>query len=214
MTTERMAPAHPYISSLGTGIAWTPDTVIVYKQGQPVETAAHTTQSPWNFRHTLAFRDCFPQVTHWWFRSIWTGRVAISAPDPAFIQTDELWGWVTFDVLDQPRRSWIVVNTGSTLAVTVPYPPNEVQIANLPYRLALGRLILATFQGDVPTDTWFGITSLVPAGDLAALFPLTVAEGQRNLGGNWQLVVGGEETLRGPLRTELCRVLGLEEPEG
>jgi hypothetical protein len=40
----------------------------------------HTTTTPWDFWYHLAFAEAFPQVEYWWFRSLWTNRVRLSAP--------------------------------------------------------------------------------------------------------------------------------------
>ena len=140
--TERMVPAHPYQAALGTGIEWTPTTVHLWEQGQVTMTAKHMTTTPWDFWYNLAFREAFAAVTHWWFRSLWTGRIAVSLPDPTLTEDRAVWGWMTFDVLDRPRRTWSI-SDGAMVTIHPPYPPHEEQEANLPLRLSLARAILA-----------------------------------------------------------------------
>lgn len=67
---ERMAPAHPYQAALGTGIAWAPDMARLWAQGRVTATARHASVTAWNLWHDLRFRETFPAVTHWWFRSV------------------------------------------------------------------------------------------------------------------------------------------------
>lgn len=212
MTSEQMAAAHPYAPALGGGLEWTPTTVTRWEQGRRVATVRHDSGSAWAFWHDLHFAQVFPTVTHWWFRSLWTGRVQVSAPDAALSHGEEVWGWMTFDVLDQPRRAWMVAPQGTGVSVSVPYPPNAIQPANLALRLALGRLIVATLHADLPTATWLGVTSLVPTTALAATFPTSVAAAHRLHGGAWRLASASHTTLRGPLRADMCRLLDLVAP--
>lgn len=208
---ERMAPAHPYIPALGTGIDWTRTTATLYEGGNATLTAQHQAASAWEFWHDLHFRTAFPSVTHWWFRSIWTGRVRVSLPDATLTQQDALWGWVTFDMLDAPRRPYAVIDT-TPLAVLPPYPPNEEQPVNLPLRLSIARLIVGLIRQEVEPETWFIVTSLVQRDQLHRYFP-TTHEAAAQVYGGWRLAEG-DEPLRRPLRETLCRLMGLEpDPE-
>ena len=204
---ERMAPAHPYQAALGTGIEWTPGTVRLWEQGNVTATAKHTTASAWDFWHGLHFREAFPDVTHWWFRSIWTGRIAVSLPDPSLSEDAAVWGWMTFDVLGSPRLPW-TMSEGAVIAIAPPYPPNEEQPANLPLRLSLARAILMVLRDELAPDTWLGVTSLVQRDDLALILPTTHHEAAQAFGGAWRLA-HGETTLADPPRAALCRLLGL-----
>lgn len=204
---ERMAPAHPYQAALGTGIEWTPNTVRLWEQGRVTETATHTTATPWEFWYGLHYRDTFPTVTHWWFRSIWTGRIAVSLPDPALVEDDAVWGWMTFDVLDRPRLPW-TMSEGSVITIAPPYPPNEEQPANLPLRFSLAQAILLVLRDDLAPDSWAAVTSLVERDELANTLPTTHEEAARVFGGDWRLA-HGETTLQDPPRAALCRLLGL-----
>ncbi len=207
---ERMAPAHPYQAALGTGIEWTPDTVRLWEQGQVTATAPHTTATPWDFWYGLHFGDAFPDVTHWWFRSIWTGRVAVSLPDPSLTEETAIWGWMTFDLLDTPRRPW-TMSEGAVVVIAPPYPPHEEQPANLPLRLSLARAILAVVRDEAPPDTWLGVTSLVHRDELERVLPTSHSEAAQTFGGAWRLA-HGESTLDDPPRAALCRLLGLTPP--
>jgi hypothetical protein len=204
---DRMAPAHPYQAALGTGIEWTPGTVRLWAQGNVTATAKHTTATAWDFWYGLHFREAFPDVTHWWFRSIWTGRIAVSLPDSTLSEDSAVWGWMTFDVLDTPRLPW-TMSEGPVITIAPPYPPNEEQPANLPLRLSLARAILMVLRDEAAPDTWLGVTSLVHRDDLARVLPTTHDEAARAFGGNWRLA-HGETTLDEPPRAALCRLLGL-----
>lgn len=211
MTSEHMAPGHPYRTSLGTGIEWTPDHARRWEGGEVVATARHTSPTAWAFWHELAFAQAFPEVTHWWFRSIWTGRVQFSMPDPTFVETDTIWGWVTFDVLDQPRRPYSV-REGVVLEVSPPFPPNDEQPANLPLRLTLARCILGVLQDELAPDTWIGVTSLVARELLAQALPATTSDAAAVYGTGWRLT-NGAATISDAPRAALCRALGLLPPD-
>ncbi len=207
---EYMAPAHPYQAALGTGIEWTPTAVRLWEQGSVTATATHTTTMPWDFWYGLHFREAFPNVTHWWFRSLWTGRIAISLPDGALSEEQALWGWMAFDVLDTPRRPW-TMSEGAQIVLAPPYPPNEEQSANLPLRLSLARAILAVLRDEVAPDSWLGVTSLVHRDELERVFPQSHAEAARLFGGEWRLAHGDEALAEAP-RAALCELLGLTPP--
>lgn len=183
---EHMAGAHPYQAALGTGIEWTPNVVRLWERGEVSATTSHTTATAWDFWYGLHFCALFPSVTHWWFRSLWTGRVAVSLPDPALSDEQALWGWMTFDVLDAPRRAWTMTE-GAQITIAPPYPPHEQQPANLPLRLNLARAILAVLRDEAAPDTWLGVTSLVHRDELARVLPTTHAEAAQTFGGAWRL---------------------------
>lgn len=205
--SERMAPAHPYQAALGTGIEWTPGTVRLWEQGRVSATAQHAAASAWEFWYGLHYREAFPEVTHWWFRSLWTGRIAVSLPDPELVEDSAMWGWMAFDVLDTPRLPW-TVSEGAVITIAPPYPPNEEQPANLPLRLSLARAILMVLRDELAPDTWLGVTSLVQRDELDEVLPTTHDEAARAFGGAWRLA-HGETTLDEPPRAALCRLLGL-----
>ena len=77
---ERMAPGHVYQPRLGTGIQWQPGIAKLWEGGHVTVEASHQTVSSYDFWYNLAFADCFPEVTHWWFRSAWTQKVRLTLP--------------------------------------------------------------------------------------------------------------------------------------
>src|SRR4030042_720582 len=93
--SERMAPGHMYLPRLGTGIQWQPGLVKLWERGKVTAEASHTTQSPYEFWYNLAFADCFPEVTHWWFRSAWTQKVRLTRLHGQMAD-GVLWGWMQF----------------------------------------------------------------------------------------------------------------------
>ena len=209
MTPERMAPAHVYDRALGTGIEWTPETVMLWERGTVTETAAHTSASAWDFWFGLHYRAAFPMISHWWFRSMWTGEISVSMPDPAFVQEREVLGWITFGMLDAPRRPWSMTEEG-TVQISVPYPPLQEQPINLPLRLIMGRAILGVIQGEYAADTALTVTSLVTRDELETYFPASQAEFARLWGGDWRLT-HGDATLEAP-RWAIGQLMGLEPP--
>lgn len=204
---DTMAPGHVYQPQLGTGIEWLPEEARLWNGGKVIATAAHQTASPWAFWHDLAFATAFPQVTHWWFRSLWTGRVQIGSAEKTPLDERTIWGWVTFDLLDQPKRIWSVTEANPVI-IDTPYPPHEEQPINLPLRIILARLIQATLQDDMNPNTWIAVTSLVARDELAATFPTTHAAAAATFGGEWRLSAG-DAALGLPMRAALCGAMGL-----
>lgn len=203
----QLGPAHPFDAGWGTGIKWTPETVELWTVEGCVAQATHDSVSAWDFWEGLCFREAFPQISHWWFRSVWTGRIAVSMPDAALTEVDAVWGSIIFDVLGQPRLPWSVAYR-PLVRVQVPLPPLAVEGANLPLRLSLARAVLGVIQGDIRADDWVGVTSLVAADKLERVLPRTWAEAAQAFGGNWRL-----HGVDDPPRRALCRLLGLEPPE-
>ena len=208
---EQIGMGSVYVAERGTGIAWKPGQVQLWMGGRVIAHAAHDTASPWAFWYGLHFREAFPMITHWGFRSIWTGRVKIGLTQKTPIDDrGTFWGWTTFDLLDAPRRTWAILDT-NPVGIETPYPPHEEQPANLPLRLVLARLILATFRDEIPPDTWMAVTSLVAAGDMERVFSRTHPEASATYGGEWRLATG-DHLLFMPLRDTLCLGLGLKQP--
>lgn len=208
-TPQKMAPGHVHLPQQGTGIAWTPEMVILHIRGEAPITAPHTTKTPWDFWYNLAFLTAFPQVTHWWFRSIWTGRVRLTRPGTETLAPGTVYGFVEWDVTESDRGMYTVTE-GDPLVIDVPYPPNETQPANLPLRVQLARLVVALLQDEAQPSNWYGVSSLIPASELAAALPITI-QAERQLYGNWRLAYGEGQTPF-TLRETLCRVMGLEPP--
>lgn len=196
---ERMSPGHVYLESLGTGIQWSPKEVILWEQGQPVERAAHSTSSAYEYFYNLEFAKSFPSVSHWWFRSAWTQRVRQTGIQ-GMMEADTVWGYMQFIDESVPAQQWSVlsIDEGSS-EIAVPYPPNEAQPVNLPLRLALSRLVAGVIADEVQRDAWMVITSLVHRDDLEKTFLLD-ADGLP-----WRL-----EGVYGSLRRELCILQGLQ----
>lgn len=112
---DLMAPGHIYSAATGTGIEWCPPIaksrgVIEGKvrlwarpwNGEPTLLAEgrHATRTAWEYWYNLEFARSFPQVTHWWFGSAWTGPVTIYSPDLLMPDPESglplLGGWIRF----------------------------------------------------------------------------------------------------------------------
>lgn len=208
--SERIGMGHVYSEATGTGIEWASGKAWLWHGGKVMAEAAHATATPWEFWHGLHFRTVFPMITHWGFRSVWTGRVKVSSPETQPLDDEAVWGWMTFDLLDEPRRPWAITDT-NPVGIEPPLPPNEEQLANLPLRLMLARTILSVFRDELPPDSWVGVTSLVAARDLNRAFPLTHKAATEVYGGEWRLAMG-DSLMAAPLRDALCTVLGLKQP--
>ena len=199
-TTDRMAPGHAYLPALGTGIEWKPKEVCLWENGQVVETAVHATATAFEYFHNLTFARSFPSVSHWWFRSAWTQKVRLTGV-LGLMDGVTAWGYMQFIDDNVPAQIWNAsVLDGGMTEIFTPFPPNEVQPANLPLRLALARLVAGVIADEVQRDAWMVVTSLVHRNDLQQVFPTAKTEQ------GWRL-----EGLHNSLRTELCRVQGLSK---
>jgi len=198
--SDRMAPGHAYIPTLGTGIEWKPDAVCLWESGKVVETAQHATASAYEYFYNLRFAESFPSVTHWWFRSAWTQKVRISGVQ-GLMDNETAWGYMQFIDESVPAQVWTAsIMDGNRTEISAPFPPNEVQPVNIPLRLALARLVAGVIADEVERDEWLVITSLVQRDDLARVFSTDTDESR------WQL-----EDVFSSLRRELCRVQGMKE---
>jgi len=209
--SERIGMGHVYSEATGTGIEWQPGKARLWHGGKVVAEAAHKTATAWDFWHGLHFREAFPMITHWGFRSVWTGRVKVGLAEQTPLEDAAAWGWVTFDLLDEPRRPWAILDS-NPVGIEPPLPPNEEQMANLPLRLMLARIVLGVFRDELAPDTWVAVTSLVTTGDLDRAFPQTHEEAADVYGGEWRLAMGNS-LMTAPLRDALCTVLGLKQPK-
>ena len=196
---DQMAPGHKFLERLGSGIQWQPGVVRLYQRGQVRFEAEHDTESPYQFWYQLVFADVFPQVTHWWFHSAWTQKVRLTRAQ-GLLEKDPptLYGYMQFIDDEQPSQLWTITERDMPVVET-PYPPNEVKPVNLPLRLALARLAVATLTDDVIADRWVGITSLLEAEQISQALP------KRRDAMTYRLA--GVET---NLRTAFCRLQGLE----
>ncbi|MBN2044149.1 MAG: hypothetical protein JW757_03935 [Anaerolineales bacterium] len=195
---ERMAPGHMYQSRLGTGIQWQPGVVKLWEGGQVTAKAPHSTQSPYEFWYNLAFKDSFPEVTHWWFRSAWTQKVRLTSlqgqlADGAF------WGLMQFIDEQSPAQMYTITETKLPI-ISVPYPPKEVQPINLPLRLALSCLIVGIAKEVFIPNQWYIITSLVHKCHLEKAFPTRQDAIPCHIDG-----------IGNPLRESLCRLQGIKQ---
>jgi len=193
---ERMAPGHVYLPRLGTGIQWQPGIAKLWEGGKITTEAPHTTRTPYEFWFSLAFADCFPEVTYWWFRSAWTQKVRLTSLQ-GLLSNGSAWGLMQFVDEHTPAGIYSITETEPPV-ISVAYPPNEVQPVNLPLRLALSRMVVGVITGNLKPDQWNIITSLVLSDQLGVVFPTT----QYTI--PWQM-----ESIDMPLREALCRVQGI-----
>jgi hypothetical protein len=224
MTPIQLAPGHVYIERLGTGIQWSPGSARLYQGGDLVAEGQHTTASAWEFWHTLAFAEAFPQVEAWWFRSVWTNRVRLSPPQEMQDATT-VYGYLQFLDAETPGAMWTLADAGDVWEVDTPYPPNEVQPINVPLRLALARCVVGVLNDDISPDTWYDLTSVARRSELAAAFPISDAALSALLPRRLSALVApqaGDNPLPeerpvrlagfegGDLRAEWCRLMGLK----
>jgi hypothetical protein len=174
MTSIYLAPGHVYVERLGTGIDWSPGVARLYQGGEVSAEGRHATATAWAFWHTLAFAEAFPQVESWWFRSVWTNRVRLSAPQ-GMQDSTTVYGYVQFLDEETPGALWTLADAGDVWELDVPYPPNEVQPLNVPLRLALARCVVGVINDDLSPNAWYDLTSVVGRAELAAAFPTSGA---------------------------------------
>ena len=202
-----MAPAHPYRADSGTGIEWTPTHVRLWEGGVVTESAQHNTRSPWDYWYSLAYRESFPKVTHWWSQSIWTGEVAVSLPTDMFADRERVTGWMRFNIHESDSVPW-TMEAGTPPIVRAPYPPNHDHPGNIILRVTLAHLIVQVVQDNLAPNTWYGVSSLAARDDLPMLLPITHEEAEQNFGGAWR-IADGPLIIQQPLRTAMCEALGL-----
>jgi hypothetical protein len=194
---ERMAPGHVYQPRLGTGIQWQPGVAKLWEGGQVTAEATHKTTNPYEFWYNLAFAGCFPEVTHWWFRSAWTQRVRLSRLQ-GVMPDGTAWGLMQFVDEHTPAGIYTITDADPPV-IAVPFPPNEVQPVNLPLRLALSRLVSGVMIRDVEPGQWNIVTSLVWRDELEIVYPVS------QVSVPWQL-----ESIDTSLREVLCCLQGLK----
>jgi hypothetical protein len=210
MMTELIAAGHVFDPAKNTGIYWEPQVVRLYKRSttgtaELIAEARHATTSAWEFWHTLAFAQVFPQVDAWWFGSAWTQQVRISRPVTTSGDGRSVTGWMQCIDADTPGAYWTITD-GTPVTVEVPYPLHVVTPINLPLCITLGWLTVATLTDTIAPDTWHVVTSLVRRAELAIVFPTTDAAFYSKYG-HWQLA-----GLDLPMRDALCTLQGLYRP--
>jgi hypothetical protein len=246
----QMANGQPYQPHTKTGILWRPPLAQAATYGQPgagaipASTPTTATVSLWDkgvklaeasplkartayeFWHSLEFMEVFPQITHWWFGSVWTGQVRLSQP-VALLEDANAKGVMGFmQFVDEQTESlpWSIADT-TPVEVFVSLPPLFSNPANFPLRLRLAELVLGLVPGDTLADQWYFVTSLVtPAQLQSLLYPvlapatelaLTAAtipgagptSSSVSTGVGWALE-GHTEALP----STFCALLGLKEP--
>ena len=216
---EMMAPGHRYNPELGTGIEWSTDgTAQLYQGGKVIATGQHSATSAYEFWHSLAFRETFPQITHWWFGSAWTGFVRVSPPTGDLDETTTV-GSMQFVDEETPGMAWTLTHD---FRVAPPLPQFHVNPLNLPLRRQLAEMVLVPIVqqllarsddqvravqilDDIFIDVdvivpnqWIGVTSLVERDRLEEMFATKPL---------WWVL----EPLGVPLRAALCQIQGLNE---
>lgn len=216
---EMMAPGHSYNPELGTGIEWLAGgTANLYQGGKVIATGQHSTASAYEFWYNLAFRETFPQVTHWWFGSAWTGLVRVSPPSDDLDEFTRV-GSMQFVDEETTGMPWTLTDD---FRVSPPLPQFHVNPLNLSLRRQLAEMVLAPIvqqllaRGDdqvravqilddifidvdvITPNQWIGVTSLVERDRLEEMFPTRALW--------WTL-----EPLAVSLRQALCQLQGLSE---
>lgn len=173
--TALIAPCHPYHPALGTGLEWRDGQAYLWLNANDRREAATSATSASAFFRYLDFLTAFPQVTHWFTRTHWTGRVWCSAPE--LVDDDTLDGVLLFNDDSALPLPWSInaETDDGGFDIAVPVPPGDApHFANLLLRAQLARVILATAQGDTPAETWLDIDSAVPSAALAEMLPVGV----------------------------------------
>jgi hypothetical protein len=183
----------------------TRDKAELWVQGERIASAQHAAQSPWDFWYRLLFVDLFPQVTHWWMGSFWTGHVRLCKYDEAEWReptADHLTGGMQFISADEPWQTWSATRADgqSPWIITTPLPPFE-QESNLILRLRLAQIAWLYLVGEDSRNDWRVESALLPAATIrSALRPEPEFE--------WYL----PDLVDVSRREAVCRVLGLRSP--
>lgn len=200
--SDLAAPGHRYDPRTGTGVEWLPPdpgtgegVVRLWArhwggESRVIAEASHTSVSPAAYWRALEFACSFPDVTHWWFGSAWTGRVWVSRPIAATDGTT-LTGWMRFGDEDEPWLPW-TATASDPVFVRPAQPPMHVSPLNLPLETALAQLIVAVLRGDRAPEREEWVTSLVRREDLERVF-------SDGFGQPWRLDRIGEVTVRDAL---------------
>lgn len=146
-TFENLAPGHPYERKTGTGIKWAQGRVTLMQAGAVLGTATHQSASAYHFWLDRHYLRCFPDVTHWWFGSPWTGRVTV---DAQAARRDErtLVGWLHWEGQDEPS-AWSVEMVSNDLwlfDIPEPQPPMGAHPANIPLVRRLAAHVYGAMQ--------------------------------------------------------------------
>ena len=170
--------------------------------------SASTSTTKWDFWYNLEFARVFPQVSHWWFGSAWTQRVRVSAPT-GILDDDTVTGLMQFVDDEQPGTLWTMTPSDPVLIYT-PMPTFDVNPLNLPLRLRLAELVIAMLEGDIKSDEWQLVTSLVHRDELEARLPTDPAGTSTDTtsGRNWHLDDPRFE-LNPSVREVFCTLQGL-----
>jgi hypothetical protein len=154
------------------GINWFPDRVEMYEKGIKTDERAIKTDSPWEFWYGLAFRDAFPEVTHWFFASPWTQNVRMTQilGQNNDMEGDYFYGEMQFINENEAPEIFTITNNVPP-EVDVPYPPEQVKRINIPLRLLLSKMVIALLSDDIIPNAWYAITSLVETEHLETIFP-------------------------------------------
>lgn len=199
-TSFLTAPAHPYDPKTETGIQWSSEVATMMLTGERIDQAAHQTASPYHFWLDRHYRWCFPDITHWWFGSPWTGRVRVDAQVVARDAQTEV-GWLSWDGDGEPGVWTCRQIAGSNWLLEVPLPPLAPHAANIPLQRRLAQVIWEAQAEPLLRDQPVVVSSLV-----------TPAELDRMVGGQ-DLPEGVFLATLGPTLAGWPQALGLTHPD-
>lgn len=158
------APALPYNAETQTGILWGPDTLELWQNGERLDIAEVETVSAHDCWASAQYVDAFPTITHWWFGSLWTQRVQVTAVKQQEDGSHRV--WLQPVLVDADELMWTVPVDGMPFGPLPDYAGGE---ANKPLFLRLGNLALLAVKQQVPLNEWVLLTSLVSNQELQAL---------------------------------------------
>jgi hypothetical protein len=185
MSDTLMAPGHPYVRELGTGLEITETTVRLWGASAPGVMDAevpHTGLDQRAFFEKLRHGEFFPGVTHWWFGSPWTQTVAVERQPSRVAGTAQ--GSLRF-AGEQEGLWWAEVDLGTErLRVHVDLPTGE-SLVNLPLVGQLTRLVVLALADEIDERAPVVISALVPTEHLESAFP--VASLLTDAGRQWEI---------------------------
>jgi hypothetical protein len=158
------APAHPFQAETKTGILWEPDRLAVWQHGECLDSAELASDSPQACWSKALFVEAFPQVSHWWFGSLWTQRVRATAMIPQEAGITRVWLQAVQE--DADELVWTVPSLGMPFGALPEYAGGTL---NKPLYLRLGNLARLVASQAFPLNEWVVVSSLVTGAELRAL---------------------------------------------
>lgn len=126
--------------------------------------------SPYEYFSGLRFLDDFPSIEHWAFGDAWTGPISIGEPRE---EDNQLVGEIRYGNLGEHVEVYSISRSFSgslrpIIFVGMPSPFDHK--LNVPLRLVLGKIIIASLDGEIPYGVKLYVSSIVERGEVPWVF--------------------------------------------